>query len=205
MELKLQQSIGELPLTGEWACPREEEGIMGSFSVGRTGSETGGCGLTSTGKEDKGKMKTQMSISEKIRNFITSSRYKISFFLIPSFLCKARQGKTSKFLGATLFSCPIVCSSLSLFRVGKLNWIKCRTTNVCANLTVKCISVLGVMSQKRNKDNKRDKESVRYEEKNKKREELFFKYQRANAQQSCGRYQKVLCSLQSFLSPTVKK
>lgn len=114
------------------------------------------------------------------------------------------QGKTSKFLGATLFSCPIVCSSLSLFRVGKLNWIKCRTTNVCANFTVKCISVLGVMSQKRNKDNRRDKESVRKEEEKKKREELFFKYQRANAQQSCGGYQKVLRSLQSFLFPLLK-
>lgn len=88
-KLKLQQSIGELPLPGEWACPREEEGIMGSFSVGRTGSETGGCGLTSSGKEDKGKMKTQMSISEKFRNFITSSRHKISLFL----LSYARQGK----------------------------------------------------------------------------------------------------------------
>lgn len=47
-------------------------------------------------------------------------------------------------------------------------------------------------------------EKKKKKKKRKKREELFLKYQRANAQQSCGGYQKVLCSLQSFLSPLLK-
>lgn len=42
---------------------------MGPFSVGRTGSALGGCGVTSTGADNKGVTKTQMGIS-KMSSFI---------------------------------------------------------------------------------------------------------------------------------------
>lgn len=51
---------------------------MGPFSVGRTGSALGGCGVTSTGADNKGVTKTQMGIS-KMSSFIFKVTYKMIF------------------------------------------------------------------------------------------------------------------------------